>query len=70
MKKCIFSDDIDERFIRMQKKQIYTFCGKSIQIECVSGKLWITWPDGMEAVLTNDKSVSIEARGKSLHRCF
>ncbi len=50
--------------MKLSKKQTIHFKNKSLDIQCLFGALWITWPDCGERVLKAGQSVVVASRGK------
>lgn len=54
-----------EKEIMMSKDQVVSLKEKNIQINCLYGQIWITWPNGFERILKSGQSVSISSKGKT-----
>ncbi len=63
MKSERFADGFEKEF-RLSKNQMVSMKGRHIKIDCVYGALWVTWPDGSEAVLSSGESLSVTSKGK------
>lgn len=53
-----------EQPILLIKNQVLSVQGKQVSIECFSGTIWITWPNGHERTLREGQSCSILSKGK------
>jgi hypothetical protein len=53
-----------EQPITLIKDQVLSVKGKKLSIECHSGTIWITWPNGHERTLREGQSCSILPKGK------
>jgi len=53
-----------EQPITLIKDQVLSVQGKQLSIECFSGAIWITWPNGHERTLREGQSCSILSKGK------
>lgn len=50
--------------LRLEDQQTISLRSRSIDIECITGAIWVTWPKGRETVLQGGQQVRIEAAGK------
>lgn len=48
----------------LSKNQVVSFKGKDIRVECVSGAIWVTWPEGPDEILKSGQSLTISSTGK------
>jgi hypothetical protein len=48
----------------LSKHQVISFRGRNIRIECVSGAIWITWPEGPDDILKSGQTLTISSTGK------
>ncbi len=64
MRKPSIFKTIDKEPITLADNQVFAVKGRSIQIGCLQGHLWVTWPDGHERVLKDGQSMSLDAKGK------
>ena len=53
-----------EQPISLIKNQVLSVLGKQVSIECLSGAIWITWPNGHERTLREGQSCSILSKSK------
>jgi hypothetical protein len=53
-----------EQPIILKNDQVVSVMGKQVTIECFSGAIWITWPNGHERTLMEGQSCSIFSKGK------
>ena len=49
--------------MRLSKNQVLRFENVTLDIQCFSGSLWITWPDGNEMVLKSGQNTEIYSSG-------
>lgn len=64
MKTLTLSKNSPGETICLAKNRIASTRSKYISIQCLSGSLWITWPNGLEQTLTGGQSVSGKSSGK------
>lgn len=50
--------------VRLSPNQVISMRGKKINIACISGALFVSWPKGQERILLPGDRISIGARGK------
>lgn len=50
--------------IHLPENKIASIRSKYISIKCLSGSLWVTWPNGLEQTLTGGQSVAGKTNGK------
>lgn len=53
----------DAHSFQLTKDQVLSLDGSTLQIHCVRGCLWITWPDGNERVLKKGQTVRVVSTG-------
>lgn len=56
--------------MRLPKNQVLRFENVTLNIQCFSGTLWITWPDGNEMVLKSGQNTEIYSSGSICVTCF
>ena len=64
MKSTYSAHIIPEQPIALTKGQVLSISENHISIDCLSGIIWITWPDGNERTLQEGQSCSILSEGK------
>lgn|GEM_PF-2646618 len=50
--------------IHLKENKVTSIKRRYFSIRCLSGSLWITWPNGLEQFLTGGQIVSGKTRGK------
>jgi len=50
--------------IKLSENQLFSVRGKHIQIHCLYGDLWITWPKRGERILKSGQTFVVSSRGK------
>lgn len=63
MKSGDFTDGYEKEF-RLSKNQMVSVKGRYVDIDCLYGSLWITWPNGSETILSGGESLSVASKGK------
>lgn len=61
-KNPIQSHDDDSRF-QLTDNQVLTFDARKVEIDCLQGLIWVTWPDGNDRVLQKGQSMSVNSGG-------
>ena len=56
--------------MNLSKNQVVRFKNTHLDVECISGVLWITWPDSHERILKAGQSVTIVSRGAICIQAF
>lgn len=52
------------RKVRLEDWQLLSMRCRSIEIQCLTGAIWVTWPKGKETVLHGGQQVKLNATGK------
>lgn len=55
---------IENSIIKLSKNQLFSIRGKNIELRCLYGDLWITWPNGNERILKSGQSFQVSSKGK------
>jgi hypothetical protein len=55
---------VENSTIKLSKNQLFSVKGKNIQIHCLYGDLWITWPERGERILKSGQTFRVSSRGK------
>ena len=50
--------------VKLSENQLFSIRGKNIQIQCLYGDLWITWPNRGERILKGGQTFRVSSRGK------
>jgi hypothetical protein len=50
--------------IKLSENQLFPVRGKNIQITCLYGVLWVTWPNRGERILKSGQTFRISSKGK------
>ena len=64
MKLTSLFKSIEKVTIKLSENQLFSVRGKNIQIHCLYGDLWITWPKRGERILKSGQTFHISSRGK------
>lgn len=48
----------------LERNKVFSVRGKKIRIDCLSGALWVTWPDCREKTLQAGQSCAVRGKGK------
>jgi hypothetical protein len=63
MKKAKSTHFDDGRCYCLADEKTITFDARKIQIECLRGVVWVTWPDGNERVLKQGQAMAVVSKG-------
>jgi hypothetical protein len=55
---------IEKITIKLSENQLFPVRGKNIQITCLYGVLWVTWPNRGERILKSGQTFRVSSRGK------
>jgi len=50
--------------IKLSEHQLFSVRGKNIEIHCLCGNLWVTWPNRGERILKGGQTFRVPSRGK------
>jgi len=50
--------------IKLSEHQLFSVRGKNIEIHCLYGNLWVTWPNKGERILKDGQTFRVPSRGK------
>ena len=64
MKLTSLFKSIEKVTIKLSENQLFSVRGKNIQIHCLYGDLWITWPKRGERILKSGQTFRVSSRGK------
>jgi hypothetical protein len=53
----------NDRHFQLRDNQIMTFDVWRLEIDCLQGLIWLTWPDGNDRVLQQGQSMSVHSKG-------
>ncbi len=56
--------------ISITRNQVVSVKGKGVRIECLSGEVWVTWPNGLEESLSRGGTALIDTKGKICIQAF
>lgn len=59
----LFKGD-DKATITLSKNQLFSARGKNIQIDCLYGALWVTWPKRGEKIIKSGQTLRVSSKGK------
>jgi hypothetical protein len=59
-----------KRRVELSENELISFSGKNIQIDCMHGALWVTWPNGCERTLKEGQTISVSTKGKVCIQAF
>ncbi len=55
---------VEKATIKLTENQLFSVIGKDIQIHCLYGALWITWPKRGERIFKGGETFRVSSRGK------
>jgi hypothetical protein len=55
---------IEKATIKLSENQLFSVKGKNIQIHCLYGTLWVTWPKRGERILKSGQTFRVSSKGK------
>ena len=55
---------VEKSTIKLSENQLFSVRGKHIQIHCLYGNLWITWPKRGERILKSGQTFRVSSKGK------
>ena len=64
MKLASLFNSVKKATIKLSEKQLLSVRGKNIQIHCLYGDLWVTWPNRGERILKGGQTFRVSSRGK------
>jgi len=64
MKLTYLFKDIEKATIKLSENQLFSVRGKNIQINCLHGALWVTWPKRGEKILKSGQTFCVSSKGK------
>lgn len=63
MKRVKIKEPGGERAFQLADNQIIVFENRALQIDCLLGMIWVTWPDGNERLLLKGQKVTAVSKG-------
>jgi hypothetical protein len=64
MKLTSLFNGVEKATIKLSEKQLFSVRGKNIQINCLYGALWVTWPKKGERILKSGQTIRVSSKGK------
>jgi len=64
MKLASLFNSPEKATIKLSENQLFSVRGKNIQIHCLYGDLWVTWPNRGERILKGGQTFDVSSRGK------
>ena len=64
MKLASLFNSVKKATIKLSERQLLSVRGKNIQIHCLYGDLWVTWPNRGERILKGGQTFRVSSRGK------
>ena len=64
MKLTSLFNSVEKATIKLSERQLLSVRGKNIQIHCLYGDLWVTWPNRGERILNGGQTCRVSSRGK------
>ncbi len=64
MKLTSLFKDVEKATIKLSENQLFSVRGKNIEINCLYGDLWVTWPKRGERILKGGQTFSVSSIGK------
>jgi hypothetical protein len=55
---------IEKATIKLSENQLFSVKGKNVQINCLHGALWVTWPKRGERILKSGQTFCVSSKGK------
>jgi len=55
---------VEKATIKLLENQLFSVRRKNIQINCLHGVLWVTWPNRGERILKGGQTFRVSSRGK------
>lgn len=59
-----------ERTFQLADNQTLVFEGRALQISCLQGLIWVTWPDGNERILQKGQTMTAVSKGVIFLQAF
>jgi len=53
----------DVRSFQLVDNQVLVFEVSTLQIDCLQGVIWVTWPDGNERILQKGQTMTVVSKG-------
>ena len=64
MKLSSLFNSVEKATIKLSKNQLYAVRRKNIEIHCLYGSLWVTWPNRGERILNGGQTFRVSSKGK------
>jgi len=64
MKLSSLFNSVEKATIKLSESQLYPVRGKNIEIHCLYGNLWVTWPNRGERILNGGQTFRVSSKGK------
>ncbi|MGD9214767.1 MAG: hypothetical protein PVJ84_08145 [Desulfobacteraceae bacterium] len=62
--KSIQTKSLDgDRSYQLARNQILSFGESALEINCLQGLMWVTWPDGNERILKKGQTITVISKG-------
>lgn len=58
------------RSIQLAKNHVRSFEAQTLQIHCIQGLIWVTWPDGNDRVLKKGRAIQVVSKGRICIQAF
>jgi hypothetical protein len=55
---------LEKSTMKLSENQVFSVRGKNVQISCLYGDLWITWPKRGETILKSGQTILVSTTGK------
>lgn len=55
---------VEKATIKLLENQLFSVRRKNVQINCLNGVLWVTWPNRGERILKGGQTFYVSSRGK------
>jgi hypothetical protein len=64
MKLSSLFNSVEKVTIKLSENQLFSVRGKNIEIHCLYGDIWVTWPNKGERILNSGQTFRVSSKGK------
>ena len=64
MKLSSLFNSVEKATIKLSENQLFSVRGKNIEIHCLYGDIWVTWPNRGERILNSGQTFRVSSKGK------
>lgn len=65
-----FSRKFRTKRVELSENQLISLSKGNIQIDCLHGAVWVTWPDGFERTIIEGQTITVSSKGKVCIQAF